>query len=201
MSCRRAAGAAAGKPSSASLPFRSAGVYAGSPNSLPRWIVRATVATSPRGREDARAWLTRPRHNMCAHRSAPTASTGPERHSVRQCDLGDRRARQCFAEAGVRWSGCEFARAPRAAMRPVGKARRPRILGICKGGATPPNGMQRRPNAEPTRDRTTGTSEQTLRRSGAGAGKHRRDRGDATPNGGLARLRRSRWRRAARSPG
>ena len=33
-------------------------------------------------------------------------------------------------------------------MRPAGQARRPRILGICEGGATPPGGMQRRPNAQ-----------------------------------------------------
>ena len=33
-------------------------------------------------------------------------------------------------------------------MRPAGKARRPRILGIFEGGATPPDGMQRRPNAK-----------------------------------------------------
>src|SRR5687767_16030166 len=32
-------------------------------------------------------------------------------------------------------------------MRPHGKARRPRILGVFKGGATRPGGMQRRPNA------------------------------------------------------
>src|SRR5688572_9455018 len=32
-------------------------------------------------------------------------------------------------------------------MRPAGKARRPSISGICDGGATPPGGMQRRPNA------------------------------------------------------
>src|SRR3990172_5744481 len=33
-------------------------------------------------------------------------------------------------------------------MRPAGKARRPRISGIFEGGATPPDGMQRRPNAK-----------------------------------------------------
>src|SRR6059036_3858730 len=32
-------------------------------------------------------------------------------------------------------------------MRPAGKARRPRISGIFEGGATQPDGMQRRPNA------------------------------------------------------
>src|SRR5712691_4648422 len=32
-------------------------------------------------------------------------------------------------------------------MRPAGKARRPRISGIFERGATPPGGMQRRPNA------------------------------------------------------
>ena len=32
-------------------------------------------------------------------------------------------------------------------MRPHGKARRPRILGVFEGGATQPGGMQRRPNA------------------------------------------------------
>jgi hypothetical protein len=195
MSCRRAAGAGhpsahspragdpggGGKPSCASVPFRSARVYAGPPASLPRGSVRAADATSPRGREDARnprlvgfpVYPSRPclrvRATTCVL-TAPPCPHGP--HAPQPRDLGDRRLRQCFAGAGVRWSGCEFARAPRAAMRPVGKARRPRIVGLCKGGATPPNGMQRRPNAEPTRDRTTGTSEQTPRRSGAGAGKH-----------------------------
>src|SRR5712691_11103748 len=51
--------------------------------------------------------------------------------------------------------------APRAAMRPSGKARRPRIPGVFEGGATPPGpgsptrqprwgggGMQRRSNAD-----------------------------------------------------
>jgi hypothetical protein len=33
-------------------------------------------------------------------------------------------------------------------MRPAGKARRPRILGIFEGGATQPGGMQRQPNAK-----------------------------------------------------
>ena len=37
--------------------------------------------------------------------------------------------------------------APRAARRPAGKARRPRISGIFEGGATPAGGMHRRPNA------------------------------------------------------
>jgi hypothetical protein len=39
--------------------------------------------------------------------------------------------------------------APRAARRPAGKARRPRISGIFEGGATPPAGMHRGPNAGP----------------------------------------------------
>src|SRR5687767_11643195 len=39
--------------------------------------------------------------------------------------------------------------APRAARRPAGKARRPRISGIFEGRATPPAGMHRGPNAGP----------------------------------------------------
>src|SRR6185295_982656 len=39
--------------------------------------------------------------------------------------------------------------APRAARRPSGKARRPRIPAVFEGGATPPGGMHRRPNAGP----------------------------------------------------
>ena len=39
--------------------------------------------------------------------------------------------------------------APRAARRPSGKARRPRILGVFEEGATLPDGMHRRPNADP----------------------------------------------------
>src|SRR5687767_15330206 len=39
--------------------------------------------------------------------------------------------------------------APRAARRPAGKARRPRISGIFEEGATPPAGMHRGPNAGP----------------------------------------------------
>ncbi len=55
-------------------------------------------------------------------------------------------ARGCTARAtSSPWS--KSAVAPRAAMRPAGKARRPRISGIFEGGATPPGGMQRRPNA------------------------------------------------------
>ena len=41
-------------------------------------------------------------------------------------------------------------------MRPAGKARRPRILGVFEGDATPPDGMQRGPNV--TRLRGRGTS-------------------------------------------
>ena len=37
--------------------------------------------------------------------------------------------------------------APRAARRPAGKARRSRVSGILEEGATPPDGMHRRPNA------------------------------------------------------
>src|SRR5438874_1384082 len=37
--------------------------------------------------------------------------------------------------------------ASRAARRPHGKARRPRIAGLFEGGATQPGGMHRRPNA------------------------------------------------------
>jgi O-antigen ligase len=40
-------------------------------------------------------------------------------------------------------------------MRPRCKARRPSIPGVCEGGATQQRGMQRRPNAEGFRDRTT----------------------------------------------
>src|SRR5262245_27963612 len=39
--------------------------------------------------------------------------------------------------------------APRAARRPPGKARRPRIPGVFEEGATRPGGMHRRPNAVP----------------------------------------------------
>jgi selenide,water dikinase len=39
--------------------------------------------------------------------------------------------------------------APRAARRPAGKARRPRISAIFEGGATSPDGMHRGPNAGP----------------------------------------------------
>ena len=49
----------------------------------------------------------------------------------------------------------------RAAMRPAGKARRPRILGVFEGGATPLDGMQRGPNV--TRLRYTVV---TVRKSG-----------------------------------
>src|SRR4029079_9992714 len=38
--------------------------------------------------------------------------------------------------------------APRAARRPSGKARRPSIPGVCEEGATPPDGMHRRQNAD-----------------------------------------------------
>ena len=43
---------------------------------------------------------------------------------------------------------CKSIVAPRVAMRPAGKARRPRISGIFEGEATPPGGMQRRSNAD-----------------------------------------------------
>jgi hypothetical protein len=42
---------------------------------------------------------------------------------------------------------CKSGVASRAAMRPPGKARRPRISGIFEGGGTQPGGMQCRPNA------------------------------------------------------
>jgi hypothetical protein len=43
---------------------------------------------------------------------------------------------------------CKSIVAPRTAMRPAGKARRPRIPGVFEGEATPPGGMQRRSNAD-----------------------------------------------------
>src|SRR2546427_13101718 len=43
---------------------------------------------------------------------------------------------------------CKSIVASRAAMRPAGKARRPRVSGILEGGATQPDGMQRRSNAD-----------------------------------------------------
>ncbi len=45
---------------------------------------------------------------------------------------------------------CKWRRAPRGARRPVGKARRARILGIFERGATPPTGMHRASNAVAT---------------------------------------------------
>src|SRR2546423_14887798 len=43
---------------------------------------------------------------------------------------------------------CNSIVAPRTARRPAGKARRPRISGIFDGGATQPDGMHRRSNAD-----------------------------------------------------
>src|SRR5688572_10762465 len=73
-------------------------------------------------------------------------------------DVADRFDPESAAEAGVDldrllWvrgpssPWCKSRVAPRPAMRPDGKARRPRIPGVFEGGATPPAGMQRRSNA------------------------------------------------------
>src|SRR3990172_3812959 len=55
---------------------------------------------------------------------------------------------------------CKSIVASRAAMRPAGNARRPRISGIFEGGVTEPDGMQRRSNADglaPRADRDSDT--------------------------------------------
>ena len=52
-------------------------------------------------------------------------------------------------------------------MRPAGKARRPRILGVFEGGATPLDGMQRGPNV--TRLRYTGLVRKSGRRCATAA--------------------------------
>jgi hypothetical protein len=124
----RAAGATAGKPGSASQSSRSPRVYANC-GCLPPAMDRqgqqrqqARVDVKTRGKTRFARFP-----DLCvglAYASAPRSSNPP----LRPAALGDRRARQCFAGAGVRWSGCGLACAPRAAMRPVGKARRPRIL-------------------------------------------------------------------------
>src|ERR1700688_46766 len=59
--------------------------------------------------------------------------------------------------------------APRAAMRPDGKARRVRIPGVCERGATPPGGMQRRPNAAGLSPRAAGGSPWRALVPGSGA--------------------------------
>jgi len=102
MSCRRAAGAAAGKPACASILVRSARVYAGSRASLPRWPVRGNSSNKPaRPRRRAEyslrqvsgisesAWLTRPRHDMWVHRSTPP-SRRPRAGAARAWVLADR---------------------------------------------------------------------------------------------------------------
>src|SRR5713226_2547078 len=50
-------------------------------------------------------------------------------------------------------------------MRPAGKARRPRISGIFEGGATQPDGMQRRPNAAGLAPRAAGRGCRRMRTS------------------------------------
>src|ERR1700674_462772 len=86
------------------------------------------------GRPTARSWPSP---------SSPTISTG-RRAQSRPPPTPSSSGWRPFAASSAWWkSGV----APRVAMRPAGKARRPRISGIFEGGATQPGGMQRRPNA------------------------------------------------------
>src|SRR6266851_2540020 len=62
-----------------------------------------------------------------------------------------------IARASSPW--CKSIVAPRAAIRPAGKARRPRISGIFEGGATQPDGMERRSNADGVAPRAAGRCE------------------------------------------
>jgi hypothetical protein len=73
--------------------------------------------------------------------------------------------------------------APRAARRPGGKARRPRIPAVFERGATPPPGMHRRPNAAGLSPRAAGASLTARMRS---ASAFRRSDAQRGPRGRLA---------------
>jgi hypothetical protein len=68
-------------------------------------------------------------------------------------------------------------------MRPAGKARRPRILGIFEGGATQPGGMQRQPTAKLFRGQHTSVA---VRKSRRQSGSHVHFCGQATRDGKMA---------------
>ena len=109
-------------------------------------------AADPGARRDLPAPLgravaaRRPARNTRGSRS-PTAAPSPRSCATRSRTCPTISSRLRADSSGTHLMNGDVAR--RAARRPDGKARQPRISGIFEGGATQPAGMHRRPNAGP----------------------------------------------------